>query len=91
MTPRDFCYWLQGYFELREGESNTVKTLDDSKDITPFTPTQMVQIKEHLKLVFKKETPTANPYQVVMEEPQPSNVFPLSDVLWWNTNIQGSC
>lgn len=41
MTSRDFCYWLQGYFEL--SNDNTV----------PADKVQM--IRRHLTLVFKHE------------------------------------
>jgi hypothetical protein len=44
MTPENFCYWLQGYFDLQE----TGLTFSDK---------QMGEVKNHLKLVFKKETP----------------------------------
>jgi hypothetical protein len=43
MTPRDFCYWLQGFFEI----SNPM-TID---------PIELDTIKDHLQLVFRKETP----------------------------------
>ena len=43
MTPRDFCYWLQGFFEI-----NNPMTID---------PIELDIIKDHLKLVFRKETP----------------------------------
>ena len=43
MTPENFCYWLQGLLEL----SNPT-TLDE---------TQINIIKDHLEVVFKKETP----------------------------------
>lgn len=48
MTSRDFCYWLQGYFEIREGESTvpTDKTLSHH---------QVLTIKNHLAMVFKHE------------------------------------
>ena len=42
MTSRDFCYWLQGYFELENPngiENNKVKI-----------------IRDHLKMVFVHET-----------------------------------
>lgn len=44
MTPENFCYWLQGYMEL------TAPGMINSD--------QRKVIEEHLKLVFKKETPT---------------------------------
>jgi len=50
MTPKNFCYWLQGYFEL---------------GATSITEEQCSVIKEHLNLVFKKETQlkkTTSPY-----------------------------
>lgn len=42
MTARDFCYWLQGYFEL-------------GTSLSGITPVQMEQIRNHLALVFKHE------------------------------------
>lgn len=41
MTSRDFCYWLQGYFEVSEGGS--------------LTAAQAECVKRHLALVFKHE------------------------------------
>lgn len=41
MKTQDFCYWLQGYCELNGGPPNSF---------------QWDMIKEHLALVFKKET-----------------------------------
>lgn len=43
MKERDFCYWLQGLFELQDPDFLNEKT------------TKM--IKDHLALVFRKETP----------------------------------
>jgi len=43
MEPRDFTYWLQGFAELNP---------------EPPTADQWQVIKDHLALVFKKETPT---------------------------------
>lgn len=43
MTPENFCYWLQGLIELDNPTS-----LDEN---------QINIIKDHLNLVFKKETP----------------------------------
>lgn len=41
MTSRDFCFWLQGFFELTESQNLTSK--------------QVELIKRHLHLVFKHE------------------------------------
>lgn len=46
MRSRDFCYWLQGYFEIAEGE--TEKRIG-------LTSKQIDMIKAHLNLVFKHE------------------------------------
>lgn len=43
MTPEQFTYWLQGFFEI----SNT-NSLNEN---------QVLIIKDHLKLVFNKVTP----------------------------------
>lgn len=43
MNTQDFCYWLQGYFELSGTDGGLSKE-------------QVEVIKEHLQLVFKKET-----------------------------------
>jgi len=42
MKARDFCYWLQGYFELREQN-------------LAITAQQANTIKNHLSLVFKHD------------------------------------
>lgn len=43
MTPQDFCYWLQGFFEMTETDS--------------LSPVQTEILRDHLKLVFEKKTP----------------------------------
>lgn len=48
MTPEQFCYWLQGWFELN-------KTIDHREGATPET---LKVIEDHLQLVFKKTTPS---------------------------------
>lgn len=45
MTEREFCYWLQGFFEMRP-------------DAEPISGEQSKAIKEHLALVFTKITPS---------------------------------
>lgn len=44
MSPENFCYWLQGYFEIGKEET--------------LTKEQVEEIKNHLHLVFLKLTPT---------------------------------
>lgn len=44
MTSRDFCYWLQGFFEI-SGAGNG----------TPLSPSQTNSIRKHLALVFEHE------------------------------------
>lgn len=50
MSPENFCYWLQGWFELN-------KTIDHRQGATPET---LKMIEDHLALVLKKETPARN-------------------------------
>lgn len=48
MTPEQFAYWLQGFVELNGSLPSE---------------TQWLQIKDHLKLVFEKRTPSHPAYQ----------------------------
>lgn len=43
MTSRDFCYWLQGYFEL----GNSIGAMISNE--------QAITIRNHLAMVFKHE------------------------------------
>lgn len=43
MQSRDFCYWLQGYFEITGATSDTLQ------------PLQIEAIKNHLAMVFVHE------------------------------------
>lgn len=45
MTSRDFCYWLQGYFEINSAD----------RPIEAITPEKADMIRRHLALVFKHE------------------------------------
>lgn len=47
MTSRDFCYWLQGYFEIR-GQSGGNATIQLSGE-------QCETIRTHLSMVFAHE------------------------------------
>jgi len=42
MTSRDFCYWLQGFFELKPSQAG-------------LSPRQIKMIRKHLDLVFAHE------------------------------------
>jgi hypothetical protein len=53
MTGRDFCYWLQGYFEIAENES------DEIQDVK-LSDKQVKVIRAHLNLVFKHEIDPSN-------------------------------
>ena len=43
MTARDFCYWLQGYFEVSQASSRNAPRLSSD---------QIDTIRRHLALVF---------------------------------------
>lgn len=52
MTSRDFCYWLQGFFEVSQPANGTVV----------ISPWQAEKIKKHLAMVFAHEIdPSAGP------------------------------
>ena len=51
MTSRDFCYWLQGYFEITE----------ELKDGRGIGAGQTDMIRRHLALVFKHEIDPSMP------------------------------
>lgn len=54
MTSDNFIYWLNGYLELSGAET--------------LTKEQVKVIKDHLKLVLKKETPA---YTITQQNPWP--------------------
>lgn len=56
MTPEQFCYWLQGYFELGSGGR------------AGMTDGQVETIKDHLNLVFTKVTPDRRPKGEILNE-----------------------
>lgn len=61
MTPENFCYWLQGYFEISETERTGPATL---------ASLQVEEIKNHLSLVLDKKTSyrvSANPFTFTNE------------------------
>jgi hypothetical protein len=56
MSPENFCYWLEGYFEIAEA-GGQLDQLDED---------QLRVIHEHLSLVFNKVT-SQNPLGKVSE------------------------
>lgn len=43
MTPEQFVYWLQGFFEMQP-------------DLNSLTPYQVAMLRDHLGKVFNRET-----------------------------------
>lgn len=50
MTSREFCYWLQGFFELQRASSQGAQGV-----VEPLTTAQAQVIQNHLNMVFKHE------------------------------------
>ncbi len=65
MTPENFCYWLQGLLEV----GNPYELDSEQVEI----------IKDHLALVFKKETPTKITFK---ENPNQSILNSLKTIQW---------
>jgi hypothetical protein len=76
MSPENFCYWLQGYFEL-------------TRESPGFDMSQVEEIKNHLKLVLTKVTPSYSiPYVGTSIPPtQPFTVTCSTDT----TQTSGYC
>lgn len=60
MTPRDFCFWLQGHFEMADCPGAT----------NQLTAAQTLMVRDHLKLVF--DTMTTQPVQAPSIPSSPS-------------------
>ena len=73
MSPENFCYWLQGYFEI-------VKHIDHREGLSK----EAVQvIEDHLKEVFDKRTPNRdNGIQQPTQGPNTSTPYPLPKIDW---------
>lgn len=50
MTSRDFCYWLQGYFEI-----SSIHHSNNEQTIVTLNSEQVKAIRNHLAMVFKHE------------------------------------
>jgi hypothetical protein len=62
MKATEFCYWLQGYFEIDQASSKPGNSLSDE---------QVEVIQRHLALVFKHDIdPQAGPskYQAALND-----------------------
>lgn len=74
MTSRDFCYWLQGFFEISG---------DPRLDVAePLNITQVAMIRKHLALVFKHEIdPSMGPpsHQAELNQIHNANVTAVGD------------
>lgn len=70
MTPRDFCYWLQGFFEL-----NSVVATRGLVAGFSLTAEQVEMIRKHLYVVFKHECESVQLNDVIKYEPLPGQVW----------------
>ena len=68
MTPQDFCYWLNGYFDLSDGQT--------------LSPRQVEVIKGHLSLVFDKQKPSLK--DLIEKELTPESVLDKMPLPWRN-------
>ena len=70
MSPENFCYWLQGAFELGK---------------TDFSEKDIQNIRNHLELVFNKVTPNLNTMSdrvmpnIYCKSTQQASIFPKFD------------
>lgn len=70
MTSRDYCFWLQGWFELNNP--------------TTINAAQTELMKQHLNLVFKHEIDPSmgnQAHQDVLNEIHNQNIWPSNDGL----------
>ncbi len=59
MTSRDFCYWLQGYFEIHN--ANMPANMREAQG--GLTNHQVDMVRKHLALVFVHEIDPSGPPQ----------------------------
>ncbi len=77
MTPENFCYWLQGFFEIRDGGVIA--------NNTSLTDKQVMEIRNHLRLVFRKETPSLQPLADIYDTQGNKIDFPFH--LFWGPEV----
>lgn len=81
MTEREFCYWLQGYFEIDDNDN--VRTCNGE-----LTRNQVQCIKDHLALVFNKQTQSRklSSFEELCQKEDPGHV-----IFNWDSSIWPSC
>lgn len=62
MTFEQFCYWFQGFVEVRGAETDALPTRSEWE-----------VIKDHLKTVFEKVTPERNAMKLLNELRKPQS------------------
>lgn len=63
MTSRDFCYWLQGYFEIFKADFGD-RTLGEPK----LSDKQIATVQKHLSMVFKHEIDPSHGNEAIQNE-----------------------
>jgi hypothetical protein len=61
MTPENFVYWLQGYFEITAPGGPAANVMRPG-NIDYLRSDQLQVIRDHLKLVLEKKTPVRLPF-----------------------------
>lgn len=83
MTPENFVYWLQGYFELNDAAGPGISSIMPGK-LDFLKPDQLQVIKDHLKLVLEKKTPAWIPPSGLC----PNNIIRIDpDPVYYNYNF----
>lgn len=77
MTAREFCYWLQGYFEI--SETGTKNLPNGIKVDEGLTSDKVQVIKKHLNLVFKHEIDPSYPDSKELDKIHNPHLSPESD------------
>lgn len=66
MTSREFCYWLQGYFEIAGGQ-------------TGLTADQAETVQRHLSMVFAHEIDPSYPKQDTLKHLHDPKAFTMGE------------
>lgn len=63
MTSRDFCYWLQGFFEIQ----SVPRPANSAAVAVSLTSEQVDTVRRHLAMVFKHEIDPSFPPEQIAE------------------------